>query len=62
VSDDDIRVYHSNTEVVTAVMRPGQKVIHLLIIDVKRVRDELRTQLGHSEEREKVTAAQAAFR
>jgi hypothetical protein len=48
--------------VVTAVMQPGQKVIHLLIIDVKRVRDELRTQLGHSEEREKVTAAQAAFR
>jgi DNA-binding transcriptional MerR regulator len=62
VSGDDIRVYHSDKEVVTAVMQPGQKVIHLLIIDVKRVRDELRTQLGHSEELEKVTAAQAAFR
>ena len=61
VSGDDIRVYHSDTEVVTAVMQRGQKVIHLLIIDVKRVREELRIQLGHSEEPEEVTAAQAAM-
>ncbi len=62
VSGDDIRVYHSDTEVVAAVMQRGQKVIHLLIIDVKRVREELRMQLGHSEEPEAVTAAQAAIR
>jgi DNA-binding transcriptional MerR regulator len=62
VSGDDIRVYHSDKEVVTAVMQRGQKVIHLLIIDVKRVREELRIQLGHSEEPEEVTAAQAAIR
>ena len=55
VSGDDIRVYHSDTEVVAAVMQRGQKVIHLLIIDVKRVREELRMQLGHSEEPEAVT-------
>jgi len=61
VSGDDIRVYHSDKEVVAAVMRRGQKVIHLLIIDVKRVREELRTQLGHAEEPEAVTAAQAAM-
>ena len=62
VSGDDIRVYHSDKEVVTAVMQRGQKVIHLLIIDVKRVREELRIQLGHSEEPEEVTAAQTAIR
>jgi DNA-binding transcriptional MerR regulator len=63
VSGDDIRVYHSDTEVVAAVMQRGQKVIHLLIIDVKRVRDELRLQLGHTEKPEDATAAtQAAIR
>ena len=62
VSGDDIRVYHSDNEVITAVMQPGQKVIHLLVIDVKRVRQELRAKLGHAEESEAVTAAQAAIR
>jgi DNA-binding transcriptional MerR regulator len=62
VSGEDIRVYHSDKEVVAAVMQRGQTVIHLLIIDVKRVREELRTQLGDTEAPEKVTAAQAALR
>jgi DNA-binding transcriptional MerR regulator len=62
VSGDDIRVYHSDKEVVAAVMQGGQKVIHLLIIDVKRVREELRHQLGHTEAPEEATAAQAAKR
>jgi DNA-binding transcriptional MerR regulator len=62
VSGDDIRVYHSDKEVVAAVMRRGQKVIHLLIVDVKRVREELHAQLGHSEEPADVAATQAAMR
>jgi len=62
VSGDDICVYHSDKEVVAAVMRRKQKVIHLLIIDVKRVREELRAQLEHSEELAEVAATQAAIR
>jgi hypothetical protein len=62
VSGDDIRVYHSDKEVVATVMRRGQKVIHLLIIDVKRVREELCAQLGHSEEPAEVAATEAAMR
>jgi DNA-binding transcriptional MerR regulator len=45
VSGDDIHVYHSDREVLSAVQARGQRVIHALIVDVKRFREDLEAKL-----------------
>ncbi len=61
VSGDDLRVYHSDKEVLSAVKHRGQTVIHALIIDVKRFKEELEAKLASVEEGEE-RAARVAIR